>query len=197
VHACEPRTVGGGIGDRGGTAVRVGHHERAAVELPGERLERVGHRLQREAERADVQERDVGGERGERVGGREPGHRRPVDVEAISGAAAFVELDQRERRRVVGAHVGVEPHAVGGELAGEPGAEAVGRDPAQVRDRAIEPAERAGGVEGSAPEMRRERVAGCGHEVDQRLPGDDDEPSWRHERNRTVPVAAQRVLSAA
>ena len=98
----------------------------------------VGHRLEREAQGADVQDPDGGRQRGERHLGRQPGGRRGALVEAVAGAAGLVELGERERRRLVGAHDGVEAHAVGGEHPLELGAEAVGRQAAQIGDRLAE-----------------------------------------------------------
>ena len=139
-----------------GRHVRIDHHERVSTKLLNHGLERAGHRLERQAQRADVQDPDGGRQRGERRLWREARGRRRALVEAVAGAAGLVELGQCERRGLVGAHDRVEAHAVGGEQALEPRPEAIGRETAQIGDRLAEPADRAGGVEGGAARMAME-----------------------------------------
>ena len=160
-HAPEPRPVRGRVGDRprGGSS---GRPSRSARRRPGrgERLERGGHRLEHEPERADVQ--DTRRRRAARRARRPrsgPAPTVPSVVEAVARGAP--RSSSSTSASVVGSSVRtmrVEAHAVGGQQLGEPRPEAVGRDPAQVGDRALEPAERAGGVERPAAGVRGERA---------------------------------------
>jgi hypothetical protein len=129
---------------------------------------------------ADVQEGHAVRERGQRVARRQARRGGALVVEAVAAAAVLVELDQRERGRVVGADMGVQPHAVGRQRAGQPRAEAVGRDPPEVRDRALQPPERARGVVRAAAGVRGEHVVARGNEIDQRLSRDDDQTRGGH-----------------
>ena len=76
--------------------------------------------------------------------------------------------------------MGVEPHPVRGQQPGQPGAEPVRRDAPEVRDRTVEAAEGAGRVERPAAGVGDEPAVGGGHEIEQRLAGDDDETSSGH-----------------
>ena len=127
-----------------------------------------------------MQERGGGRQGGERVGLGQALRRRAALVEAVARRARGVELGQRQRRRVLRPHERVEAHAVRGEQLRQLRPEVVVRDPPEVGDRALEPAERAGGVEGPAAGVCGELALRHGHEVDQRLTGDDDQAVGRH-----------------
>ena len=87
---------------------------------------------------------------------------------------------------------GLEPHPVGLELRAQPQPEAVGGDAAEVGHRLLEPAERARAVEGATAQVRADLVAVTEHEVDQRLPADED-----HGRKSTSPGNRARGRRAA
>jgi hypothetical protein len=72
-------------------------------------------------------------------------------------------------------HDRVQAHAVGGEHALEPDAEAVGRQAAQVGDRLAEARDRAGGVEGGASGVAVEVLLTLVDEIEKRLAADQDE----------------------
>ena len=107
--------------------------------------------------------------------GVSPGADGAALVEAVAGDAVVVDLGERQRRRVVGAHDAVERHAVVGEQRLEPLAEAVARKAAEVGDRLLEPADRARGVERPAARMAVQVVGrALEDEVVERLTADQD-----------------------
>ena len=103
-------------------AVRVDHHAaRRPASRVDDRLQRGRHRLEHQPERADVQDRRRrAGSAASASSARQARRRRAPLVEAVARRAGVVDLGQRQRRRVVGAHDRVEAHAVGGEQRRQP-----------------------------------------------------------------------------
>ena len=181
-QAVQPRAVALRVGDRARAAVEVEHHERRVPDPLDHRLDRRRDRLEDEPERAGVEHLDAVREGGERVLHGQPGHGGPVVVEAVGRRAVGIELGERERGRVVGGDDRREAHPVGLELLAQAGTEAVGGDAAEIGHRLLEAPERARAVERAAAQMRAHLVAVADHEVDQRLPADQD-----HGRKSTSP----------
>src|SRR3954469_15849986 len=167
--------VGGRVGDDVGAAVRIDRDERAAGQAVEDGLVGARHRLEDEAERPEEQRPDALGERGEGGLGGQARGRRALRVEAVArDAAALAELGDRERRRVLGAHDGLEADTVVEQDPLEAVAEAVGGQPSEVRGRLVEPRDRAGGVERRAAGMGVELRALARDDVEQRLAADED-----------------------
>ena len=183
-HPAQAPAVAVGVADDPRADVGVDHDERLSAELLDHRLQGGPRRLQREAQRPDVQDPDGGRQRGERHLGRQSGGRRGALVEAVLGAAGLVELGERQRGRLVGAHDGVEAHAVGGEHPLELGAEAVGREATEIGDRLAEAPDRARGIEGRSARMALEVVVAVVDEVVERLAADEDDVLGRFASGR-------------
>src|SRR6185437_666713 len=97
------------------------------------------------------------------------------------GRPVVVELDERERRRVVGVHDPVEADIRLRQSGPERAAVRVARDPPHERGGEAETADGASGVVRAAAEMPRGLAVAFEHEVDQRLAGDHDEAiAWGH-----------------
>ena len=185
----EALAVGSRIVDRGGAAVRVERDERVVADLRGDPLERGRDRLEHEPERADVEHLEALRQR--RAGRFERQARRggAGGVEAVGRVPSGVELDERQRGRVVRGDDRLDPDAVRLELTAQPHAEAVRREPPEVGNRLLEPADRARNVVRPAARMADELAVRAGHDVHERLAGYDDQARIRR---RHSPIRSKR-----
>ena len=156
----------------GGPAIRVESDERGGVDPLDEPLQGRRRRLEDQAERADAERPDPLGQHRRRRLERQARGRRAREIEAVRGASRGVQLDERERGGSVGRHDRVDADPVVLELAA--GAEAVGRDAAEVRDRLLQASDRARDVVGAAARMADQCPVGCGDEIDECLAGNDE-----------------------
>ena len=152
--------------------------------------DRPGLRLEHQAQSADVERGGKRRHRGACLLGQQSRDRCAVRVEAVAGRPVVVELDERERRRVIGVHDPVEANIGLRQSGPERAAVRVSRDPPHEHRGEAEAANRACGVVRAAAEMPRGRALALEHEVDQRLAGDHDEPiAWGHMSTLRTAVA--------
>ena len=188
----EPVEVGRPVGDDAGPAVRIEHHDRPGRNGRHRVRDRGGHRLQHETERADVERGGAGREGVAHRTGRQPRRGRALRVEPVDGPAVRVQVRDGQRRRRVGRLGHRQVDAVAGQGVAQPRAEPVGRQAAEERDLATEPADRPRGVERTAPGRGGHRPIRPDQEVDEGLTSDDDHGPDGTGR-RTLPAMDRRT----
>jgi hypothetical protein len=158
----------------GSSHVEVEHDQPLSTLPHRQPLDGGRHRLEDQAESADVQGRNGRGERRGKHGRGEMGCRRALDIEAIGGNPGTIQLSYGQ-----GGELGTAAHQgeVGPILAKRPGedlTEAVIGEPTQVSRGNTEAAQGPCGSEGTTPGQSYQGAVPSRNDVDQGLATDHD-----------------------
>ena len=187
-HALDPGDVRLAARNDPGPAVDVDHHGTGVGRGGNQRLGRTRHRFEHEPEPTGEQHGglQVAGHLGQRR------RRRALEVEAIGGRAALVELRGRQRGGQIGAWQERRRHAVGRQLRGQHQAETISRDGADEGDVGTEATARACGVERCSAQRSGDVPLRIDDEIDQRFSDDDDHGRHHHRCSAPLPRSAPR-----
>ncbi len=186
----DPVQVGLSRRDGAGAAVRVEHHQDICRGRDGQALDAGPGRLHDQAEGADVQRRDAGGQ--DRLGRADGGRGGLGQVEVVAGHAGRVDVHQGQRGGLAGRVGHRDSHAVALQVGAHQLAEAVTGQPSQEGGRLAEPGHGAGHVERPASHPGIDVPGLVDDQVDQGLTRDSD-----HGSSVAAPVTGPRSAGRA